>query len=126
MNLLPPPPWCFGIPMHTKHLVVDYPINDNMTWIKHTTVVWVDIGQPLWQGHIYTAWCFQDNMDEFGLVRGFDVSFDGVGDWDPSAIPPPEGEMTNLDTNLAQSGHQQVPTVPKPTVVEPDPKPEES
>ncbi|XP_056171255.1 uncharacterized protein LOC130139269 [Syzygium oleosum] len=68
----------------------------------------------------------KDGLDEFGPVRGFDVPFDGVGDWDPFAIPPHDGEMTSLDTSLAQSGHQHIPTAPEPSVAEPNPEPEES
>ncbi|XP_056162435.1 uncharacterized protein LOC130136254 [Syzygium oleosum] len=97
-----------------------------MTWVKHTSVVWVDIELPLWQAYTYTAWMFKDGIDEFGPVRGFNVPFDGVGDWDPSAIPPPDGEMTSLETSLAQSGHQHAPVAPEPTVAKPDPEPEES
>ena len=40
-------------------------------------------------------------MDEFGPVRGFDVPFDGVGDWDSLAVPPPDGELTSLEASLA-------------------------
>ncbi|XP_030473991.2 protein Ycf2-like [Syzygium oleosum] len=72
------------------------------------------------------TWCFREGLDEFGPVRGFDVPFDGVGDWDPSAIPPPDGQMTSLDTSLAQSGHQPVPAEPESTVAELEPEPEES
>ncbi|XP_056160854.1 uncharacterized protein LOC130135473 [Syzygium oleosum] len=61
-----------------------------------------------------------DGLDEFGPVRGFDVPFDGVGDWDPSAIPPPDGELTSLDTSLALSRHQHVPSTPESTVAEPE------
>ncbi|XP_056163780.1 uncharacterized protein LOC130137074 [Syzygium oleosum] len=60
-------------------------------------------------------------MDELGPLRGVDVPFDGIGDWDPSAIPLPDGEMTSLKTSLAQSGHQ-----PDPTVPELDPESKES
>ncbi|XP_030443651.2 uncharacterized protein LOC115665986 [Syzygium oleosum] len=65
-------------------------------------------------------------MDEFGPVRGFDVPFDGVEDWDPSAIPPPDGEMASLDTSLTQLGHQPVLAAPEPSMAEPDSEPEES
>ncbi|XP_056159964.1 uncharacterized protein LOC115677549 [Syzygium oleosum] len=68
----------------------------------------------------------EDGLDEFGLVRGFDVPFDGVGDWDPSAIPPPDSKMTSHETSLAQSGHQPAPAAPEPSVAEPDLEPEES
>ncbi|KAI6680919.1 hypothetical protein NL676_034800 [Syzygium grande] len=53
--------------------------------------------------------------DEFSPVRGFDVPFDGVGDWDPSAIPPPDGEMISLETSLAQSNRKEAPSTPKPS-----------
>ena len=68
------------------------------------------------------AWMFRDGVDEFGLVR----DFDGIGDWDLSTISPPDGEMISLETSLAQSGHQHAPAVPKSSVAEPDPEPEES
>ncbi|XP_030458811.1 uncharacterized protein LOC115679362 [Syzygium oleosum] len=73
----------------------------------------------------------ESGIDEFGPVRGFDVPFGGVRDWDPSAIPPPNREMTSLETSLAQSGLQPAPAAPKHAAPEPsgaehDLDPEES
>ena len=67
---------------------------------------------PPWQTHTYTVWTFRDGVDEFGPVRGFDVPFNEVGDWDSSAIPPPDGELNRLETSLAQSGLHLVSAVP--------------
>ena len=47
------------------------------------------------------AWMFRDRIDEFGPVRGFDVPFDSFSDWDPVAIPPPDGELTRVEASLA-------------------------
>ena len=120
MNSLPSPPKSFGIVMHTDHNKVEYPIDENRTLIKHTLIVWVDIGLPPWQVHIYTAWIFKDGMDEFGPVRGFDVPFDGVGDWDPVAIPLPDGELTSAEISLAQSGHHPAAATPSSSMAELD------
>ena len=81
MNQPPSPPLeRFGIVMHTNNNFVEYPVDENYTWIKHTLTLWVDVGHPLWQAHTYTAWMFRDGPDEFGPVTGFDVPFDGVED----------------------------------------------
>ena len=88
MNPSPPPPVRFGVPMHSEYEVVEFPMVDGMTWIRHTTIVFVEVGLPLWETNVYTAWYFRNaDGDEFGPVRGFEVPFDLVEDWDPIAIP---------------------------------------
>ena len=82
--------------------MAEFPMGDGMTWIKHTMTVFVEVGLPLWETHMYTAWYFWDIAgDEFGLVRGFDVPFDLVGDWDSSIITPIDGELTSAKVSLA-------------------------
>ncbi|KAI6671814.1 hypothetical protein NL676_006699, partial [Syzygium grande] len=63
---------------------------------------------------------------EFGPVRGFDVPFDLVGDWDPSAIPPINEELIGAEVSLAQSGMQPAPAVQGSSEAKHEPKPEES
>ncbi|XP_030456595.1 uncharacterized protein LOC115677555 [Syzygium oleosum] len=125
------PPTRFGIPMHSENLAIEYPIGNNQAWIKRTIIVYVDVGLPELQPNKYMAWCFKDELDEFGPVRSFDAPFDGVGDWDPSAVPPPDGELTSTETRPVS-----VPTPapipppepmgPEPVEVEPDLEPKES
>ncbi|XP_056161866.1 uncharacterized protein LOC115665152 [Syzygium oleosum] len=45
---------------------------------------------------------------------------------DPSAIPPPDGELTSVETSLAQSGLQPAPAAPGSSGAEHEPEPEES
>ena len=88
--------------MYTEYSTAEFPIDDGMTWIKHTTTVFVEIRLPLWKTHVYTSWYFRDAVgDEFGPVRGFDIPFDLIGDWDSSAIPPIDGELTSAKVSLA-------------------------
>ena len=98
-------------------------MGDNYTWIRHNLVVWVDVGLQFWQAHTYSVWMFRDGEDEFGPIRGFDVPFDGVGDWNPAAVPPPDGELTSTEVSVAQSGHH---PVTNSSVAAPESEPEES
>ena len=62
----------------------------------------------------------------FGPVRGFDVPFDLVGDWDPTAIPPIDGELMSTEVSLAQSDLHPDPTVQGSSGAEHELEPEES
>ena len=56
-------------------------MGDGVTWIRHTMTVLIEVGLPLWEANVYTAWYFRDvDEDEFGPVRGFNVPFDLVGE----------------------------------------------
>ncbi|XP_056176143.1 uncharacterized protein LOC130140539 [Syzygium oleosum] len=131
MNTLPQR---FGIPVHSEHSVVEHPVGENQACIKRTTVVWVDVGEPQLQSNKFTEWCFRAGFNEFEPVRSFDVPHDGVGDWDPSAVPPPDGELTSAETGPVKSGPAPAPAPvpapapmdPEPMEVEPDLEPEES
>ena len=55
-------------------------------------------------------------------MRGFDVPFDLIRDWDPTAIPPIDGELTSTEVSLAQSGLHPDPTVQGSSGVEHEPE----
>ncbi|XP_056158562.1 uncharacterized protein LOC130134844 [Syzygium oleosum] len=74
---------------------VEFPIDEQYTWIKHTSEIQVDVGVPEWQTHTYTAWTFRDGAKEFGPARGFDAPYNAFGDWDPFTVPPLDGELTS-------------------------------
>ena len=123
----PPPPERFGVPVHTELEVAEFPMGDNFTWIKHTSTVFVDVGLPLFEENRYTAWFFRDDAgDEFGPVRGFDVPFDLVGDWDPTVVPPIDGELISTEVSLAQSGMHLAPAAQGSSEAEHEPEPEVS
>ncbi|XP_056169577.1 uncharacterized protein LOC115685885 [Syzygium oleosum] len=72
-------------------------------------------------------------MDETKRKSDFQISEDGILKFrytakaqDPSAIPPPDGELTSVETSLAQSGLQQAPAAPELSEAEHEPEPDES
>ena len=97
-----------------------------MIWIKRTITVFVEVELPLWEPYVYTTWFFSNGVDEFVPVRGFDVPFDLVEDWNPFAIPPIDGELTNAKVSLAQFGLHLAPATQESSRVEHEPKPDAS
>ncbi|XP_030444793.1 GATA type zinc finger protein asd-4-like [Syzygium oleosum] len=72
--------------------------------------MWV---KPELQPNTYRAYCYRDLYRAYGPLRHFDVPFNGGGEWDPSAVLAPDGEV--LD-----AGDAPVNPSPEP---EPEPKP---
>ncbi|XP_056172645.1 uncharacterized protein LOC115664870 [Syzygium oleosum] len=103
------PPKRFEIPRHTEHSEVEYPVGDGEAYVKHTTVVWVDVGRPELQPNTYRAYYYQDLHGIYRPLRFCDVSFNGVGEWDPSAALAPDGEVTNPDVEVPNPSPEPVP-----------------
>ncbi|XP_030475107.2 uncharacterized protein LOC115692407 [Syzygium oleosum] len=63
-------------------------------------------------------WDRTEAYDAWGAIE--------VGDWDPTAVPPIDGELTSVDTSLAQSGLHSTAAAQGSSGAEHEPEPEAS
>ncbi|XP_048140753.1 (-)-germacrene D synthase-like [Rhodamnia argentea] len=59
----------------------------------------VDTREPYWKPHTYVAWTYRHGDMSVDPPRGFDIPYDGVGEWDPTSIAPPDGVVVHPDAD---------------------------
>ena len=76
-------PLRFGIPTHIEHSRMVHPVGNDEVYIRHYTLVWIDVSLAHYETHEYLAWCFRDRFGiEYGPIRFADVSFVEEGQLD--------------------------------------------
>ena len=68
---MPEVPAYFGIPYQFEHSISVHPIGNEEMYLRHYSLIWVDVGSTHYEIHEYIAWCFRDYFgEEFGPLRG--------------------------------------------------------
>ena len=89
-------------------------------YIRYRSVVYVDVGEPLYQAQEYVAWCLRDEFGNIGMpLRTFDVPVDLDGIMVPRMA---DGEVIN-PVSMDESEEMEV--EPEPEVQPEDPPLEE-
>ena len=69
------------------------PRRNGDVYIRHRSIIPVDVGQMFHESHEYIAWCFRVHNGEYGPLRTFDVPLNEIGDVDPQSA---DGEIVDL------------------------------
>ena len=93
-------PMHFGIPHHVERTRTIHPVGNGEVYIRYYTQVWVDVGESHYQVYEYVAWCFRDDLGEYGPLRTFDVPFTGLGTRYPRCL---DGEVTDPGSSAEES-----------------------
>ena len=91
----------FGIPLELERSISVHPVGNGELYLRHYSLVWVEVGSTHYETHEYIAWNFWDHFgEEHGPLRSMDVPFNGEGELDPQC---PDGDIVDTDMEVSYS-----------------------
>lgn len=82
----------FGIPLQLGWTITKYTVKNGNVYIRHYSVILVDVGELYPQVYEYLAWCHRNHLGEHRPLRTFDIPIKGQDGIDPQC---PDGEIVD-------------------------------
>ena len=98
---MPEVPVRFGIPLELERSISVHPVGNGELYLRHYSLVWVEVGLGHYETHEYVAWTFWDRFgEEHGPIRSMDIPFNGEGELDRQG---PDGDVIDIDMEASDS-----------------------
>ena len=92
---------CFGIPLELKRSISVHFVGNGELYLRHYSLVWVEVDLTHYKTHEYVAWTFWDRFgEEHGPLRSMDVPFNGEGELDSHG---PDSDIVDTDMEVSYS-----------------------